>query len=112
MVVALPKRLVNKQTNKHTKKLFVSVSKIHDDIGYLLDHSVSSSPPKTWVTLHQSYGQSFYQVSIDAVNKQTNKQKINKQTYKKKKYLYQSLKAMMTLALSSRLFCIIIFQKA
>ena len=48
MVVALPKRLINKQTNKHTKrkKIFVSVSESHDDVGYLLDHSVSSSPQR------------------------------------------------------------------
>ena len=41
------KKQTNKQTNKLQKsKLFVSVSKSHDDVGYLLDHSVSSSPQR------------------------------------------------------------------
>ena len=41
------KQWTNNQTNKHTKRrIFVSVSKSHDDVGYLLDHSVSSSPQR------------------------------------------------------------------
>ena len=66
----------NKQTNiQKEKKIFVSVSKSHDDVGYLLDHSVSSSPqrPRLCYTIPMA------NPSIDAV---TNKQWTNNQTNK------------------------------
>ena len=43
---AKTKQKMNKQTNIRKKKIFVSVSKSHDDVGYLLDHSVLSSPQR------------------------------------------------------------------